>query len=280
MWMRGFQPYDEGSADAFHGRTEEIARLVRMCSGEARVVALSGPCGVGKTSLLRAGLVPALGRKGVVAVVIGAYDDVDDEVLRATSPLGLKPPGPSSSSGEYLARIARESSNGMILILDHVEEALADEMGLGVDLGGLLARVLDGGGNRLRVVLSVDEASFSRLDQLREAGGLAVGAGAWMTLPRLSAGQCAEILERSAVQSGTFFESGLAAAVAEDLCRDGPCRALDLQIAARAVVDLRLTSVRRYRRSGGAVVLPAAFLEAACTASGGAVARRALLAVA
>src|SRR5215471_16372029 len=239
MWIRGFLPYDEGSADAFHGRTEEVARIARLCSGETRVIALSGPCGVGKTSVLRAGLVPALARRSVVSVVIGTYDDLDDEVLRATSHLGVKPPAPSSSSGEYLARIARESSNGMVLILDHVEEALADEMGLGVDLGSLLARVLDGGGNRLRVVLSIDETSFARLDQLRETGGLAVGAGAWMTLPRLSDAQCADILERTAVQSGTFFETGLATAVAADLCRDGPCRALDLQIAARAIVELR-----------------------------------------
>jgi HEAT repeat protein len=98
-----------------------------------------------------------------------------------------------------------------------------------------------------------------------------------MTLPGLSQSQVSEILERTAIQSGTFFETGLAGAVAGDLCRAGRCRPLDLQLVARAIVDLRLTSVRKYQRSGGAAVLPALFFEHVCAESGGKPARRALL---
>jgi HEAT repeat protein len=101
-----------------------------------------------------------------------------------------------------------------------------------------------------------------------------------MTLPALPESAVADILERSAVQSGTAFETGLAAAVAADLVRDGPCRAFDLQLAARAIVDLRLASLRRYSRSGGPAVLPPLWLADVCGASGGALARRALLAAA
>ena len=75
------------------------------------------------------------------------------------------------------------------------------------------------------------------------------------------------------MQSGTPFESGLAAAVAADLAEDGPCRAFDLQLAARAIVDLRLASLRRYRRSGGPAVLPALWLADVCARGGGALAR-------
>ena len=71
--FRGFSPYDEGSVESFHGRADEVARLVRLLSGEARVVVLAGPVGIGKTSLLRAGLAPALNRKGAQVVVVGAY---------------------------------------------------------------------------------------------------------------------------------------------------------------------------------------------------------------
>ena len=52
---------------------------------------------------------------------------------------------------------------------------------------------------------------------------------------------------------------------------------LDLQLVARAIVDLRLTSVRKFQRSGGAAVLPALFFEQVCAESGGRVARQALL---
>ena len=71
--FRGFEPYDEGAADSFHGRSEETARLARLCSGESRVIVLSGAAGAGKTSLLRAGLIPALIRRGGRAVLVGSY---------------------------------------------------------------------------------------------------------------------------------------------------------------------------------------------------------------
>jgi HEAT repeat protein/predicted ATPase len=279
--FRGFLPYDEGAGEAFHGRADEVARLMRLLAGEARVVVLSGPSGVGKTSLLRAGLIPALNRRGAQVVMIGAYEDLDGEIVRGASRLGSTPPLPHQSSADYLARIARDSQNGLVLIFDHLEEALSDEVGRGADVGALLARVLDQGGSRMRVLLSVDEAFFARLDQLREAGaGVALASSAWMTLPGLTQEQVSEVLERTAIQSGTFFENGLAGAVAADLCSAGRCRPLDLQVVARAIVDLRLSSVRKYQRSGGAAVLPALLLERLCAESGGRAARQALLAAA
>jgi predicted ATPase len=272
--FRGFSPYDEGAGDSFHGRVDEIARVARLLGGEARVVVLAGPSGIGKTSLLRAGLAPALARRGAQVVTVGGYEDLDGEILRAASRLGVTPPIPNQTSGDYLARIARDSQNGLVLVFDHLEEALSDDVGRGADLGALLARVVDQGGSRLRVLLSVDDSSFSRLDQLRDAGASgALASSVWMTLPGLTQEQVSEILERTAIQSGTFFESGLAGAVAADLCRAGRCRPLDLQLVARAIVDLRLTSVRKYQRSGGAAVLPALFFERVCAESGGRVAR-------
>ena len=99
-----------------------------------------------------------------------------------------------------------------------------------------------------------------------------------MTLTRFGEAVVADIIERTAVQSGTRFETGLAAAVAADLVREGPCRPFDIQLVVRAIVDLRLASLRRYRRSGGPVVLPALWLADVCRAAGGGLARRALLA--
>ena len=50
------------------------------------------------TSLLRAGLAPALGRRGAQVVAVGAYEDLDGEILRAASRLGVTPPIPNQSS--------------------------------------------------------------------------------------------------------------------------------------------------------------------------------------
>ena len=275
-----FVPFDERSAETFFGRTEETALLDQLLAGEARVVTFMGASGVGKTSLLRAGLTPALARRGVATVTLGSYRDLDRELVRETSRLGIAPPVPGQDPADYLGGVAREAKGGLVLILDHLEEALGPRADEGSDVIALASQVVDEGGPLLRLVLSIDEAAFARLETMRMALRSKIGARASTTLPRLPEARVADILERSAVQSGTPFENGLAAAVGADLCRNGPCRAIDLQITARAIADLRLGSLRRYRRSGGAAVVPAAWLDRVAAESGGAVARRALIAAA
>jgi len=275
-----FVPFDERSAEAFFGRTEETALLDQLLAGEARVVTFMGASGVGKTSLLRAGLTPALARRGVVAVTLGSYRDLDRELVRETSRLGIAPPVPGQDPADYLGGVAREAKGGLVLILDHLEEALGPRADEGSDVIALATQVVEEGGPLLRLVLSIDEAAFARLETMRMALRSKIGARASTTLPRLPEARVADILERSAVQSGTPFENGLAAAVAADLCRTGPCRAIDLQITARAIADLRLGSLRRYRRSGGASVVPAAWFDRVAAEAGGAAARRALIAAA
>jgi HEAT repeat protein len=275
-----FVPFDERGAEAFFGRTEETALLDQLLAGEARVVTFMGASGVGKTSLLRAGLTPALARRGVAAVTLGSYRDLDRELVRETSRLGIAPPVPGQDPADYLGGVAREAKGGLVLILDHLEEALGPRADEGSDVIALCSQVVDEGGPLLRLVLSIDEAAFARLETMRMALRSKIGARASTALPRLPEARVADILERSAVQSGTPFENGLAAAVAADLCRAGPCRAIDLQITARAIADLRLGSLRRYRRSGGAAVVAAAWFDRVAAESGGAPARRALIAAA
>jgi HEAT repeats len=272
-----FVPFDERGAETFFGRGDETALLDQLLAGEARVVTFIGASGVGKTSLLRAGLTPALAHRGVAAVTLGSYRDLERELVRETSRLGIAPPVPGQDPADYLGGVAREAKGGLVLILDHLEEALGPKRDEGADVIALASQVVDEGGPLLRLVLSIEEAAFARLEPLRMALRSKIGARASTTLPRIPEAKVEEILERSAVQSGTPFEKGLAAAVAGDLCRNGPCRAIDLQIVARAIADLRLGSLRRYRRSGGAAVLPSIWFDRVAAESGGAIARRALL---
>jgi HEAT repeat protein len=282
--FRGFLAYDEAAAETFFGREAETARLVQLVHGEGtRTVALSGESGVGKTSLLRAGLIPAVQKKGGLAIYLGAYEDLDGEVLRATGRLGVDPPAQVQDvverAPEYLARLAHQSRGGTVLILDHLEQVLTGDDAVAATLVALVARVVEAGGSRLRLVLSIDAAAAARLSQLRDAAGLAALPPAWMILERLTETKAADILERTALQSGVFFETGLSAAVAADLCHDGPCRPLDLQLVARAIVDLRLTSLRKYERAGGADTVPLTFFQSVCAESGGRAARTILIAL-
>ncbi|HWM98675.1 MAG TPA: AAA family ATPase, partial [Streptosporangiaceae bacterium] len=58
---RGLLPYDQAHAAVFRGRERLTAELAGMLAGTG-IVMVTGASGAGKTSLLRAGLVPALAR--------------------------------------------------------------------------------------------------------------------------------------------------------------------------------------------------------------------------
>ena len=83
--FRGLAAFDEAAAETFFGREEEAARLAQLTLVETtRLVSLAGESGVGKTSLLRAALIPSIQKRGGQAIYLGAYDDLDAEVLHAT----------------------------------------------------------------------------------------------------------------------------------------------------------------------------------------------------
>ena len=59
----GLSAFQEADADRFFGRSDDIANLVAKVRNQP-LVAVIGPSGVGKSSLVRAGVVPALKRSG------------------------------------------------------------------------------------------------------------------------------------------------------------------------------------------------------------------------
>ena len=61
---RGLEAFDEEHADVFFGREGDVQRLLEKLKA-SRFLAVLGPSGSGKSSLVRAGLVPAL-RRGAV----------------------------------------------------------------------------------------------------------------------------------------------------------------------------------------------------------------------
>jgi serine/threonine protein kinase/WD40 repeat protein len=61
---RGLEPFQEADAHDFHGREGLVAEMVEVLS-EHRLLTVVGPSGIGKSSVVRAGLVPVL-REGAI----------------------------------------------------------------------------------------------------------------------------------------------------------------------------------------------------------------------
>ena len=81
---RGLLPYDTEHADTFFGRSEDIDACLRQLSATG-VLAVVGPSGSGKSSMVRAGVVAALRRDGrdVIVQTPGPHP---------TNAVGLLPP--------------------------------------------------------------------------------------------------------------------------------------------------------------------------------------------
>jgi hypothetical protein len=97
--------FTELDSDRFHGREQDIAALLEHVLYR-RAVLLAGPGGIGKTSILRAGLIPRLGALGL-RVAFGTGSSSTTELMRAID-----------------AR-AQRSDGELVVVLDSAEDAPA-----------------------------------------------------------------------------------------------------------------------------------------------------------
>jgi WD40 repeat protein/class 3 adenylate cyclase len=128
---KGLRPFEEGDAADFFGR-EELTRLLVERLGETRFLAVIGPSGSGKSSVVRAGLIPALRRGGlpgsegwpIVEMLPGPHplEELEAAFLR----VAVNPPG---SLMEQLGR----DSRGLIRAVKRVLPAGRSELVLLID---------------------------------------------------------------------------------------------------------------------------------------------------
>jgi hypothetical protein len=237
----GLSFFDESMAGSFFGRRAEIdeatTRLGDTAQGHRRWLQIEGPSGVGKSSLARAGLVPAI-RKGQiegaprswrVALLRPGTNPVRAlarEVRRALA--DLEPPsveallkqlqGSSAALGEILRAWVPEGE-GFLLVVDQLEEAFAlTDRGSRAVLDALLARAL-GEGNGSFYLLTTIRSDFvgrfgelpgleSLLNNHEEVDRYVLRA---MTGPGLR-----ESVEEPAKRAGIAWEKGLATRVLKD----------------------------------------------------------------
>lgn len=160
----GLRSFEQADADLFFGRDVAVQRLVDLLA-DHRAVTVVGASGSGKSSLVRAGLLPALAS--------GAIPDAD------TWPVAVVMPGrwPLRTLAAALIGMADEG-DGSAAMADLVDRLTKDPGGLHVESSRVLTTI--GADPAARIVLVVDQAEelFTVADPDQAAALLAALASA------------------------------------------------------------------------------------------------------
>jgi len=130
----GLQAFDERDADRFHGRGALVTELVQALERE-RFVVVVGPSGSGKSSVVRAGLVPALRRGAIpgsdewfVTTMLPGSNPID-ALETALLRVAVNPPASLREQlGEHggllraVRRVLPDDNTRILVVIDQLEE--------------------------------------------------------------------------------------------------------------------------------------------------------------
>jgi basic membrane lipoprotein Med (substrate-binding protein (PBP1-ABC) superfamily)/DNA-binding SARP family transcriptional activator len=258
--FKGLRAFTEADAADFFGRHELVDQLCGVLSGGARLVAVVGPSGSGKSSVTAAGLIPAL-RGGAVegsehwpiaSMVPG--EDPAKELTGALAAASDEPAAsaPAGSVVASAAAVSPASATPTLLVIDQFEELFTrSEEEEAVAFLSHLSDALDAGGGLLRVIVALRADFYDRPLLHREFAP-------WFTrhvinvLP-LSAGDLEVAASEPANRVGVEIEPALLAELVADAT--GQPGALPLfQFTITELFEQRdggPIALRSYRRLGG-----------------------------
>ncbi len=267
--LRGLDPFGEAERDVWQGREAERDELARMVTADGfRAGLLFGEPGVGKTSLVRAGLIPHLRDHGVVAL---ACEDLSQPA--ASFAAGMSAFGIEANAGEaaipFLTRAVSNAVKGQqfVFIVDDIDLACHDDR-ITSEISEMFAKVVTRSSGRARFLFVCASERLNTLGALERRTGSLFPPSNRYELPRIPAPAAVQIFDRLTSLSGVAADPALAEAVVRSLDAGQGLLAADLQICAMAMRDLHISSVAPLQKLGGASELESAWLHEACRATG------------
>ena len=251
------ETFSESQTHLFFGRTAAVQRLVgALRRPGTRFLAVLGPSGSGKSSLVRAGLVPALTRQAAGAgeplrVVVTRPADVGAAVGEASGDGTDGTHGTATPAGMSWGDLTPRRGERVLLVLDQFEEAFVvlappRRHELLLSLVHLVESTLP-----VTVVLVMRDEFFPVL--VHEAPGLtrALEEGLRTVPPVLTRTELAEIVTGPATVLGLGFEDGLADRIVDDALTAAPGAEEDTAASiVLPLLEFALTQVWQRRVDG------------------------------
>lgn len=266
---RGLRPFDEEHAEYFFGRERDVQRLVERLKG-ARFLAVLGPSGSGKSSLVRAGLIPALraaalpgseswairvltpGANPLTALAAQAVRLAPARAMQATLDQ-LRSDPRSLHLALSLALVERPPGECVVWVVDQFEELFTlchDDAERTAFLANVLyAAAIPGG--RAIVVLTMRADFYPRCAAHADLAGL-MGSNQFL-VSAMDAEGLRQSIEQPAWRVGLEFEQGLTETILDDVASQPGA----LPLLEHALLELwqrrrgRMLTLEAYRESGG-----------------------------
>ena len=266
---KGLRAFEETDTADFFGRGRFVGQLVKWLAdgGEAsRLLAVVGPSGSGKSSVIHAGLIPALragalpGSEGWFFAVTHPGDRPFDKLERAllgvaveaSLPIGQLLRG-RDGLGSLVERLVPAGAE-LVLVIDQFEElfTLTDEADQ-LRFLELLAATIDDRSAAVRVVITL-RADFYDRPLRHEQFGRQL-AESTLAVPPLTAEELEQVIVQPAAKVGLELEAGLAARIVAEMSEHpGALPLLQFSLAELwERRDGRRLSLRAYDASGGIV---------------------------
>lgn len=237
----GLRRFEPDTAHLFFGRAATIAALRNRLNRQA-VVGVVGASGSGKSSLVRAGLMPALSRERWATVMFEPkqfpLSQLAEAVARAVTPRLATADLPTAAEGwrtrlaegrldAVLEALAANGAAGVVVVMDQFEQfATADDdraAAVGQECNLILRALRDTVATRdnVRVVLTLRADLVGRvLDAGEEAGRLLRDPYPPFILPRMDGDELRQAIRDGAALFGVDVERSLATRLADDAGRD------------------------------------------------------------
>lgn len=263
---KGLRAFDEGDAGDYHGRTALIDDMLGRLAGDdlrGRLLLLVGGSGTGKSSAVRAGLLPRI-RRGAVpgshrwlttTMLPGAapFDELADALRRIATESGVDAIDHLSEPGRLDAALRALSPEHIevLLVVDQLEElftsAPEDDQRAFLDA---LVEAVEAPDSRLRVVATLRADFFDRPLAFHRFGALVEAAA--VPIPAMSPAEIEAAITEPATRVGRRIEGALVAELVSAVANEpGALPALQFTLFELAERGGEVIGLDAYRALGG-----------------------------